>query len=178
MLMALIFAGCGGDVTEEEPGDLGSGSGSPATSSNLASGLITSVAGNNLGYFAYDADYFIPLYTAQDASDDTFISLVNTDGSLSVTLSRALGRPDTLCRYLPAILARDEGFEIGNAGFKTNQQQIELYRTEANLGTDYRRYYCAEISLQSGVIVTALTSDPDQLEAGPFYSLLNSILAY
>ena len=140
--------------------------------------MITRTNGENLGIFSYDTQYFTPIYLADSSTDAAFVVLVNVDFSLQVTLSRALGRPDTLCRYLPAVLARDQKFEIGKAGFKTNDLGQDLYHTSASLASDYRSFYCGELAPGSGVLITALANDPIPLESGPFFSLLNSIEAF
>ena len=178
-LVLALLAGCGGgsDLKETPKGDLGSGSTGPSLSSTQSTQVLTAADGTPIGSLTLDLGYFTPLYFATGPTDDLFALLASSQSSLQVSLVRILGRPDTACRYQAALLARDQGFTTGEAGYKTNQQGLELYQARASKDADFRVFTCTKLKDQLGVILSAQANSAAELEAIPFYGMLHSLKA-
>jgi len=177
VLALALLSGCGGgtDLKETPKGDLGTGSTGPSLSSTQSTQTLAAPDGTWIGSLTLDLGYFTPLYSAAGPTDDLYALLASSQSSLQLSLVRILGRPDTACRYQAALLARDQGFTTGDAGFKTNQQGLELYQARASNNADFRVFTCAKIKGQVGVILSAQASSAADLEAIPFYGLLHSL---
>ncbi|MDT8447400.1 MAG: hypothetical protein RRB13_10965 [bacterium] len=172
-----VLAGCGAvSGPEEQPKSaLGTGSYGTDVSSQVTQVTVTDSLGKTVGHFEYDSQQFTPLYQASDASDGLRVILSAESGALQVTAAKSLGRADTACRYQVALLARDQDFELGLAGWKTNPQGLDVYWASANRTDDYRAFYCALLSDTAGVAIQAQATDAQRLEAKILMALLGSL---
>ncbi|MFH2130890.1 MAG: hypothetical protein ABIK68_11015 [bacterium] len=157
-------------------GQFGSGSGGTTVSGAQNRRNITKTSGEVIATYAYDAAYFVEIYSAAVSTDPIFLALADIQGEgLSLVISRIYGRPDTACRYVAALLARDEGFEIDLTGERENTLGIAFYQVEVHKGSDYRGLFCAELKDDIGVSLAVRATARAMLASEQIYFILNSL---
>ena len=156
-------------------GEFTDGNGGTAVSETRLERNITNTSGDVIATYQYDATYFIEIYSATSNADSTLLALTDIGGEgLSLVTSRIYGRPDTACRYLAALMARDENFEIDLTGERENAGGIEFYQVELHNGSVYRGLYCAELKNNTGVAISVQATSWAMLAYKQIYFILNS----
>lgn len=181
LLLGLLFllTSCKEAPEPDISGEFGNGNGGTAVGTTQAERNITKTSGEVIATYKYDATYFLEIYSAASSADNSFLVLTDIGAEgLTIAFSRIYGRPDTACRYLAALLARDEEFEIDLVGERENTQGIEFYQVEVHKGADYRGMYCAELKDEVGVAMTVQATSKAMLAYQQTYSVLNSFTLF
>ncbi len=189
------FTGCSGLEEEDSPfGDtFGSGSAGEAVGSNLTTESLVSSSGVTLGTVQYDSDYFVDVGDTLDTAGTRMLYLFNctpsVDDDLNVTACTAShsnaqleleffqisGLPATPCRFQAALLARDEGYDVGDFGDVKNDQGLEFHQVNVSKSGSAVQFYCTELRSEVGVMVRAESSDKALLDGFQLRAVLNSI---
>ncbi len=174
ILLGIVFllAACKEAPEPDLTGEFGNGSDGTAVSGTPSLAEITDTGSGVIATYKYDPIFF----TAFPGVDPIFLILTDNGGEgISVVTSRIYGRPDTACRYLAALMARDEDFEIDLTGDRENAQGIEFYQVEVHKGSIYRGLFCADLKNNIGVSITVQGTSKTMLSYEQIYYILNSV---
>lgn len=177
-LVGIVFllAACKDAPEPDLTGEFGTGSGGAAVSGIQSQKNITGTSGEIIATYKYDATFFTEIPNTVLDPDATFLILADTGNTgLSVVTARIFGRPDTACRYLAALMARDEDFEIDLTGERKNAQSIDFYQVEVHKGSTYRGLFCADLKGNIGVSITVQGTSKAMLSYEQIYFILNSV---
>ena len=185
ILFALIAAlgtlsACGnGNQKDTLEGYIGPGSGGQPTSPVLGtpvppSPIITRPDGTIIGQFTYQDGFFS--FTNPDPTQIGLLTAIYAGAPvLTIIINHISGRVDTPCRFNAAILARDGGFDIGNTGFRRNNQGLELYQVDLNGHGQFAQLFCANLLNNAGAQFSVVADAPDKVSWLQVYAVLNSI---
>jgi len=153
-------------------GEFGNGTGGTTVSETQALTEITNTSSGVIATYKYDTEFFDAF-----SGDDPVFQLLSDKGGEGISLltARIFGRPDTACRYVAAVMARDEDFEIDLTGERENAQGIEFYQVELHQGSIYRGLYCADLKDNFGISVSVQATSKAMLSYEQIYFILNSI---
>ena len=174
LALTAALAGCGDTPKDQLSGSLGNGSGGPALSGTPATLPLTKPSGEQIGQVQYDPAYFVPAPATGDSTTEAV--LANLTDQVLVTLVRFSGaRADTPCRFQAATLARDENYDIGDFGTRTNSLGQEMYQVNVAKPGSAQTLYCALLRDNSGVLVDVTATGPAQLGWLQVLYVINSI---
>lgn len=176
VLASTLFLGLAGCGAEEEPelsGRFGDGSvGTAVDVDAVETASIRTSSGTAIGSYAYDANYFSD---ETDEDSEAAVLLVSESDGLVVRGSTISGRPDTPCRFSAAVMARDDDFDIRDAGERSNSQGLDFYQVNLKRGSTYRSVYCATLQGDLGVFLLAEAEGGSLLKSRQLRYVLNSI---
>lgn len=174
-VLLLALAGCGENPKPELSGHFGPGSGGPVVTGPILTVPITKSSGTVVGYADYDSSFFDVALGATSSSEFENLTDDPVAPTIGVTLSRITGRPDTPCRYQAAILARDDGYDIGKSGDRENDRNLDFYEVDLKKGAVHVSLFCVTLGDQVGTAVQVLTSDATLIHSLQVHYLLNTI---
>ena len=181
LLAALgALSACGSDKQKDKlAGLIGPGAGGTAASPPVGTPQSPNIArpdGTVIGQYTYQDGFF-----SLNTSDSTLIGLLNAtpggEPSLIILISHISGRPDTPCRFNAALLARDAGLDIGDTGFRRNDEGQELYQVNLSGHGQYVQLFCADLRGNTGAQFSVHADAPDKVSWLQVYAVLNSIHA-
>jgi len=172
MLLALGFlSACGSDKQKDNlEGPIGPGAGGPPIATPLPQQL-NKPDNSILGTMSYDTVFFTPSVTAPTPPD----SLTGVGNGVAITLTHISGRPDTPCRFNAAVLARDQGYDIGDTGFRSNASGQELYQVNVSKAGSWVRLFCVNLRDNAGMQFAVSSDAPDKVGWVQVHYVLNSI---
>jgi hypothetical protein len=170
--IVFLLTACQEEPEADLTGEFGNGSGGTAVSETQALAEITNKSGDVIATYKYDTDFF----DAFPGDDPVFQLLSDTgDEGIFLLIARIFGRPDTACRYMAAVMARDENYEIDLTGERENAQAIEIYQVELHQGSIHRGLFCADLIDNIGISISVQSTSKAILSYEQIYFILNSI---
>jgi hypothetical protein len=173
-----VLCACRGDVKKDQlSGPIGPGAGGPVPPVGAVENAeIHRPDGTLIGGFSYDGGFFA-LLTPDPAQTGILAGADPGTGVLQIPITHISGRPDTPCRFSAAVLARDGGFEIGDAGFRKNDQGQQLYQVNLQRPGAYAILFCAKLRDNAGSQFGIFADSPDKVSWLQAYAVINSIHA-
>jgi len=172
-----LLCACRGDVQKDQlSGWIGPGAGGPSPAGAPTAQPIVRPDGTTIGTFFYDAGFFG--FTTPDPTQIGVLTEIPTgSGFLQILITHISGRPDTPCRFNAAVLARDNGFEIGDTGFRSNALGLRLYQVNLHQPGAYVTLFCVNLRDNTGAQFSILADAPDKVSWLQAYAVINSIRA-
>lgn len=179
LLLSLPLAGCGSEEEEDAlAGPFGEGAGGTAVDAGqVVLHPFTNSVGETPGAMEYDSSYF---FAVADPAGSSAISLTNSappagDGT-ALAVVPIVGRADTACRYLAAVMMRDQGYEFVAAGERINNNELEFYQVDIIAAEVPVSLFCAIFRDNQGVMIQATAPGWEPLGYLQMHFLLNSLV--
>jgi hypothetical protein len=172
-LGGLSACGGGGTPTDQLNGQIGAGAGGTApTPASLMQLALTKPDGGVIGSLSYDTTLLS--FSQPDPTQVGVLSVTGTNG-FSITMTHISGRPDTPCRFEAAVLARDDGYDIGDTGYVNNALNQQFYQVNLSKSGGYVRLFCTELTGNAGVQFTIAADSAADVQLRQIYAVMNSV---
>ena len=181
LLAGALLTGCGGEAEDSElPGIFGPGSGgTPVNTATSVSFDFKDASSTPIGTMTYDDNYFPDVTVALPTTTGLLLVLSTppapTGDGLSLVFTRIAGRPDTACRFLAAVLARDQAYTILQSGDRLNSRGLEFHQVDLARGGAGLSLFCVSLREPVGLMVRGEAPSPATLGNLQVYAVLNSI---
>jgi len=171
-----LLCACRGDVQKDQlSGWIGPGAGGSPLAGAPTAQPIVRPDGTTIGTFSYYA--FFAFATPDPTQIGVLTATAPGSGFLQILITHISGRPDTPCRFNAAVLARDNGFEIGDTGFRSNALGLRLYQVNLRQPGAYVTLFCVNLRDNTGAQFSILADAPDKVSWLQAYAVINSIRA-
>jgi hypothetical protein len=178
LLASILLAGCGRDTQKSSlPDTFGDGSGGTVPIKPGTTLVLTKPDGTPIGQLNFDGNYFV--LRPPGADDGVAVAVLASDANtIKIGLTHISGRPDTPCHFQAAVLARDQGYTIGNYGDRTNSTGLKFNQVNLSSSAIYQALFCVSIRDNAGVMFQAISDSPDKLEWQQVYYIMNTVQSY